>query len=86
MKTLLPALAILHVAAFHVGCGNPCDDAVDRANECGVEFDESQIDTDRCAEADECVAACYVDASCETLRLESMQGSLDFQACAAECP
>ncbi len=85
MVKLLAALGILALAAFNAGCGNACDDAVERAEECGITLDSDEVDTDACSDADECVAECYTGASCETLEREDMLGSMDLTDCVNAC-
>src|SRR6478735_7923068 len=54
------------------GCGNnDCEDAVDKAKECGLSTDNS--DTDDCSGKKECTAKCIKDANCDQLKqLESL--------------
>lgn len=60
MKRLLIVVMMLGLGA--TACGNACDDAVDKLEECGA--DTSGVDADECNEQDECAAECINDASC----------------------
>jgi hypothetical protein len=80
MKRLVIAVA-LGLACF--GCSNDCDDAKDKLEECGIEGNGAEIDTDECSEKDECAAGCVNDASCDELKNPDLNGS--FFKCVAAC-
>jgi hypothetical protein len=50
-----------------MACGNECDDAVDHAEECGIDLPDD-VDTSECDGANECAAKCINDASCDELK------------------
>lgn len=81
-KTLLLASAIMAFAGFTTGCSNACDDARDKAEECGATVKEG--DEDAACEADaECAAECINDSSCEEIKSTDLTGP--FFQCVAAC-
>jgi hypothetical protein len=78
MKRLLLAVML---GALAVGCGNDCDDAVDKLEECGL--DTSGADTDDCSGKSECAAGCINDASCDQIKSTDLNNS--YYKCLAGC-
>jgi hypothetical protein len=66
---------VLGLACF--GCGNDCDDAVDKLEECGLPTEDA--DTDDCSGEKECFAKCINDMSCDDIKAGK------YATCAAEC-
>jgi len=64
MRRLL-ILVVLALGFGATACGNTCDDAVDKLDECGL--DTSQAEYEECNEYEECTAECVNDASCSDL-------------------
>jgi hypothetical protein len=59
------AAALLALATFSVGCGNACDDAADKLEECGVPA--ASEGEGECTEAAEKIAQCVIDAECDVI-------------------
>ena len=78
MKRLL-MVVVLGLACF--GCGNDCDDAVDKLEECGA--DVTSADTDDCSGQKECFAKCVNDASCDEIKGTKTDGN--FGKCVLAC-
>jgi hypothetical protein len=57
----------LSLVMLGIGCGNACDDAVDKLEECDI-AESSGVDTDECGDKDECAADCIADADCSELK------------------
>lgn len=77
-----------------VACGgNECEDAADKADECGVELSAEQKAasdkaSEECSGNDECAAKCINDASCDdikNLNSSSPSASNPIIACVAKC-
>jgi hypothetical protein len=79
MKRLLMMVA-LGLACF--ACGNDCDEAADKLEECGYEGD-GEANTEECDGANECFAKCVNDHSCAEINSADISGP--FFACVAAC-
>ena len=78
MKRLL-MMVVLGLACF--ACGNECDDAADKFEECGFEGEKG--DTDECDGQSECVAKCTNEHSCTEINDPTF--SSPYWQCVANC-
>ena len=80
MKRLL-MVVVLGLACF--GCGNDCDDAADKLEECGFTGGGGDVDSSDCSGASECAAACINDASCDEITGKKTDGN--YGKCVLAC-
>lgn len=86
------------VTGLGAGCGNPCEGARDRLDkrfeECGITVaPESSDDASSgelvCSDAHaaylDCLADCAESASCEAIKGEDEEGTVDFGECNGAC-
>ena len=79
MKRILVA-AVLGLMAM--ACGDECDDAVDKLEECGFTGGDSDSD-EECEGAAECVAKCINDAECSDITMPTADSA--YTQCVNAC-
>lgn len=79
-SAFLAVIMMSSVGVLVTGCGNACDDAVDKLKDCGV---SNVQEADECSEQAECAAACTEDASCDEIKAATLDGP--YFACVAKC-
>ena len=86
MKAIL--LVVMGLGLAVVGCSNECDDAVDKAEECGLDSPdaEEQKELDECNESAECRAKCLNEASCDDIKAALAGTDNGLVKCALACP
>jgi hypothetical protein len=84
MKRLL-ILCVMALGFGATACGNACDDAVDKLDECGIDTSEAEDQAEECNEKDECAAECFNDASCSEIKELFAGMSNSLATCAAKC-
>lgn len=69
LKNGLAIISIGFLAAFGIGCGDACDDAIDKLEECGVDTSGGDGDSDvDCSGDAEKFAECINDADCDAIK------------------
>lgn len=71
-----------------VGCGNACDDADDKVEECGVEnYDQTSTRGEEveCEGKAECEAECHNNASCDDIKASFGGAQNAFTDCVSKC-
>ncbi|WP_050431932.1 hypothetical protein [Chondromyces crocatus] len=73
---------------FAMGCGgNACDDAADKAEECGLTSSGGSGDSGdvECTGTVECAANCIVDAPCDAFDGSNADASTAYLECVTGC-
>ncbi|HEY3498146.1 MAG TPA: hypothetical protein VGK73_25785 [Polyangiaceae bacterium] len=74
-------VALLGLSAM--ACGNECDDAADKVEECGIADTGGGDSGGSCEGVAECGAKCINEASCEDLKSTDPENS--YIKCASAC-
>jgi hypothetical protein len=78
--------AIALISAFAAGCGDACDDELDKAEECNIPLTvEREEALDECDDLTACEAECAADRTCETFTGDDPAQASQFLACLDAC-
>ena len=76
--------SVLAALVGATGCGDTCDDARDRIEECGSAANPGN-ENEECSGVIECAADCINDASCEAITGEAEGEANDLAGCLNRC-
>ncbi|HVY46104.1 MAG TPA: hypothetical protein VHB21_09505 [Minicystis sp.] len=88
MRKLVVALALFAVGSLTAaGCGSTtlCDEALDKAQQCGLQDASLSSSGDACEAIAQCQAKCILDADCGQIEAASMLQQNALTKCLAHC-
>jgi len=85
MKMMLGTALVMMLGMGTMGCGDACDDAADKFEECFPDAETTEDGDAECTEQAECQADCLTSASCDDIVASTTGEDNSYAQCLAAC-